>query len=194
MLIDVTCELLKTTQPAEITRALVARECGVDPSLIRYYFSNRSKLLLAAAQRLTERYGELLERAAARSDGTPVSLLCERIRALVDLIADYPYFHRLYTEEIMGSDDPDSRAIFRTVTQRGSNAYKSILKEGVRQGVLRDVDPTMLFTAIIGMSEFYGTGRPIITYSRRASEPELRTREAYVQFVCDMILNGIKKK
>jgi hypothetical protein len=45
------CELLTQLPPNPITRAEVARNMSVDPSLIRYYFRDRSMLLLAAVAR-----------------------------------------------------------------------------------------------------------------------------------------------
>lgn len=192
-LIDSTCELLRTTQPAEITRALVARETGVDPSLIRYYFSNRSMLLIAAGQRLTERYQQMVEAAVARSDGSPRSLLCERITALVDLIATYPYFHRLFVEEIMPSDIPEARAVFEAVTARGSSSYDAIVRAGVEEGIFREVDHTLLFTAIIGMSEFYTPGTRVMAQAsgRVSALPEPEMRAMYTRFICDIVMNGI---
>jgi TetR/AcrR family transcriptional regulator len=191
MLIDKTCELLKTTQPSEITRAMVARETGVDPSLIRYYFSNRSTLLTAAARRVSERYQEMLDAAAARSDGSARSQLSERIRALVELLATYPYFHRLFVEEIMGSDSEDARAVFEAITARGSTSYDAIIKNGVDSGAFRQVDTAMLFAAIIGMSEFFKPGTRVIEQARGHSVPEEDLRESYARFICDLVIDGI---
>jgi hypothetical protein len=39
---------MKTTPPAQITRLDIARAAGVDPALIRYYFGNKSALVVAA--------------------------------------------------------------------------------------------------------------------------------------------------
>jgi TetR/AcrR family transcriptional regulator len=195
MLIDVTCNLLKTTQPATITRALVARETGVDPSLIRYYFRNRSALLAAAARRITERYGEMMRAAEARSDGSPVSLLRERIGTLIDLLAAYPFFHRLLTEEIMPSQEPEAREMFSAVTERGTMSYDAILAAGIEQGVFDPaIDRTMLFTAVIGMSEFYMPGLRVMEEAEGRTRPETETRADYKDFVCNLILNGIVKR
>ncbi len=193
-LIDKACELLKTTQPAEITRAMVARETGVDPSLIRYYFSNRSALLAAAAKRITERYAVMLDEARARSDGSPESSLRERIRALVELMAEYPFFHRLFVEEIMGSDSEDARAVFEAVTARGATGYRAIVGAGVDSGAFREVDTTMLFAAIIGMAEFFKPGTKVIEEARGEAVPEAELRENYTHFICDLVLNGIAKR
>ena len=96
----------KTTQPALITRALVAREVGVDPSLIRYYFGNRAALLAAAAARLTELYGEMIEKpgpGSGRQPGKPSART--RPRALASTSwRRTPISTALLTEEIMPSN------------------------------------------------------------------------------------------
>ena len=46
------CELLRDFAPRDVTLLRVAQHAGVDRSLIRYYFKNRSSLLLAAARHL----------------------------------------------------------------------------------------------------------------------------------------------
>jgi TetR/AcrR family transcriptional regulator len=46
------CELLREFAPRDVTLLRVAQHAGVDRSLIRYYFKNRSSLLLAAARHL----------------------------------------------------------------------------------------------------------------------------------------------
>src|SRR5262245_5780132 len=47
-LIAATRELMKTKPPAQITRLDIARVAGVDPGLIRYYFGDKSELIVAA--------------------------------------------------------------------------------------------------------------------------------------------------
>src|SRR4051812_37632865 len=43
-------KLVKEHPPARVTISLIAREAGVDPALVRYYFGDRSNLLLAVAE------------------------------------------------------------------------------------------------------------------------------------------------
>src|SRR5512139_3953215 len=42
--------LIKEYPPARVTISLIAREAGVDPALVRYYFGDRANLLLAVAE------------------------------------------------------------------------------------------------------------------------------------------------
>ena len=41
--------LLKTLPPARVTISRIAQEAGVDPALVRYYFGDRTRLLMAVA-------------------------------------------------------------------------------------------------------------------------------------------------
>ena len=52
-LIDAASALLRTTPPARITRAAIARFAGVDPGLIRYYFGDRDGLFAEGVHRRT---------------------------------------------------------------------------------------------------------------------------------------------
>ena len=44
-LLETAKRLIKVLPPARVTISLIAREAGVDPALVRYYFGDRSKLL-----------------------------------------------------------------------------------------------------------------------------------------------------
>ncbi|MGH8327149.1 MAG: TetR/AcrR family transcriptional regulator, partial [Steroidobacteraceae bacterium] len=56
------CELLREVAPRELSLLRLARYAGVDRSLIRYYFKDRSSLLLASARHL---FGRFTSRLAA---------------------------------------------------------------------------------------------------------------------------------
>ena len=43
-------KLLEKVQPHEATISSIARSAGVDPALVRYYFSSREELLLAVIE------------------------------------------------------------------------------------------------------------------------------------------------
>jgi hypothetical protein len=59
------------------------------------------------------------------------------------------------------------------------------------QGVFREVDIPLLFTAIIGMAEFYVPGRRVIEEARGRQIPEAELRETYTHFIFDLVMKGI---
>ena len=192
--IDAACELLKTTPPSAITRALLARTTGVNPSLIRYYFKDRTAVLVAAAEKLSYEFEEVARKAIEASDGSPRSRLEARVSAHVDLCATYPYFNRLIVEELMYSDDVDGQEILSKSIQIGPEHYGDILKQGVEAGRYRLVDPDFLFSAVVALGAYI---RPVQELKRvtegRGFDPEA-TSAKYKKFICDLILYGISSR
>ena len=188
-LITATCELLKTVPPNEINGTVVARESGVDPSLLRYYFKDRSGLLVAAAERLTTEFGQRFEEAVTdqRTQSARDRLLT-RINALIELESAYPFFHRLILEEVMVSGRPEAQALITNLTNRGVAHYRAIIDDGVSEGLLRQVNPSMLFVAVVGLCEFLASAKKLLAISDPA-KPNLI--EDYKAFICRLVLDGV---
>jgi AcrR family transcriptional regulator len=161
-LITRTCDLLMQIPPNRITRAEVARHMNVDPSLIRYYFRDRSTLLLAAVARLTAELSRHIEEELARSDLTPESRLRARVSALLKLNVTYPFFHRLMIDELVTLNTPAAVRFVDQLTREGVAAYAEIIDTGVNDGAVRRINVPFLFLAVIGMCEFFINGMPIL--------------------------------
>ena len=81
-LIAATRKLMKVMPPGQITRLDIARAAGVDPALIRYYFGDKSKLIVAA---VLDAGAELRDRQRANfaKGGSPSERLTRRIGVLM---------------------------------------------------------------------------------------------------------------
>jgi AcrR family transcriptional regulator len=191
-LIDRTCELLMQLPPNRITRAEVARQMGVDPSLIRYYFRDRSLLLLAAVEKLTADFSRMREREMQHEDPGPEGRLRARVSALLKFEITYPFFHRLLIDEFVNLDSPGAARFMHELTTTALAGYGSILEAGAREGVLRRADSAFLFLAVIGMCEFFVNGMPILRIALGKSFDERALSERYREFICDLLLNGLK--
>jgi TetR/AcrR family transcriptional regulator len=193
-LITRTCEMLMQLPPNKITRAEVARHMNVDPSLIRYYFRDRATLLLAAVARLTAELSRLMEEELARSDLTPESRLRARVTALLKLNVTYPFFHRLMIDELVNLDAPAAVRFVEQLTREGVAGYAEIIDAGVKDGVFRRTNVPFLFLAVIGMCEFFVNGMPILRIVMGKDFDQRAISLRYREFICDMILNGLKAK
>ncbi|MFT4257633.1 MAG: TetR/AcrR family transcriptional regulator [Pseudoxanthomonas sp.] len=191
-LIEKTCELLKTLPPASVTRAEVARYANVDPSLIRYYFNDRSALLVAATERLAARFKRMIEETTRLCGEDPEGLLRGRVNALMDLIISYPFFHRLFVEELLAIGSPEGAKLFRDLALRGVAGYRTVIDQGVEKGVLRNVDAAYLSLAIIGMTEFFVGGTSVLKVVRGGKIDQAKAADEYREFVIDLILNGLR--
>jgi AcrR family transcriptional regulator len=192
-LIATACELLTRLPPSQVTRARVAEVVGVDPSLIRYYFRDRSTLLLAAFQRLTTDYLTMADDdSRVRHHATPEESLRARVVALLRLNFKYPYFHQLVIDEIATMDVAAAREQLQRLTDRGLAGYADILHEGVKDGSLRAVDNAMLFIAVIGMTQFFVSGQAIVKTAIGARAYDEKLMETYGNVICDVLLHGLQ--
>jgi AcrR family transcriptional regulator len=190
-IVDETCKLLAKLPPGKVTRAMVARAAGVDPSLIRYYFKNRSLLLLAAFKKLTDEYSGFLEEESAKYDATPRGQLCARVSALFRLNTTYPYYHDLIIEEIATMEEQEARDFLAELQRDRVGSYRAIVEAGIADGSFRDVDVNLLFMSIVGMCHFFTKGERILRQLQGGANVDDSTREAYHDLVCDVLLNGV---
>jgi TetR/AcrR family transcriptional regulator len=191
-LIDRTCELLTQMPPNRITRAEVARHMGVDPSLIRYYFRDRSMLLLAAMEKLTAEFSRMLERELAQAEHGPEGALRARISALQKFETTYPFFHRLLIDEFVNLNSPAAARFLQQLTAQAVAGYGAILDEGISQGVFRRTDGAFLFLAVIGVCEFFVNGMPILRIALGKNFDEKGLSDRYREFICNLLLNGLR--
>jgi AcrR family transcriptional regulator len=191
-LINRTCELLMQLPPNRITRAEVARRMGVDPSLIRYYFRDRSMLLLAAVEKLTDQFARIREAEQRRADPGPEGALCARVSALLKFEITYPFFHRLLLDELMHLNAPAASRFLQQLSANAIAGYGSILESGHKQGLFRRTDSALLFLAVIGMCEFFVNGMPIVRLALGKAFDERDLSARYRDFICDLLLHGLK--
>src|SRR6516162_2302080 len=101
-LIAATRKLMKAMPPAQITRLDIAHAAGVDPALIRYYFGDKSKLIVAAVLDAGAELRERQERAFAEETSVRERIR-RRIFVLLEMLYQDPSLHHLIIERIIHS-------------------------------------------------------------------------------------------
>ena len=188
------CELLREVTPGELSLLKLARYAGIDRSLIRYYFKDRSSLLLAAARHL---FGLLRARLAvveARRADDPESRMREMAVVLLRFQLEHPYFHRLMIDEVVNSSKSDAREFFRSFTARAVEEFRGMAAGTARRGVSRAFDGVFLYLAVIGMCEFFVTGRPILEVAFGEGFDPAEVSRQYEGFLRDYVVDGIRKR
>ena len=191
-LIAATCELLKTMPPSEVSGVKIARLCGADPSLIRYYFRDRLGLLTAAAEKLTTEFNPDLAVLAAGANFE--HQFRARLGRLLELDSANPFFHRLMLEELLGAHQKPARDLLDNLTKRGVAAYRAILDHrgpGVKPA---EVNVDMLFVAIVGICQSFHTSHTLyeLALGRKIGRAEFLAQ--YKVFVGDLLLNGVAQR
>lgn len=188
-LIAATRELMKSVPPGQITRLDIARAAGVDPALIRYYFGDKSALLVAA---VLQAGAELRERQArGYAEATSVrDKVRQRIFILLETLYRDPSLHHLIIERIIHSKSKAARQLRHDLVYRTCNELAAVIEEGVAAGEFRRVDPRHLFLATVGACSFPMAERALFAELMGGSTSEAALR-AYAGFVSDVFLDGL---
>jgi AcrR family transcriptional regulator len=189
MLIGAARELMKSTPPGQITRLDIARAAGVDPALVRYYFGDKSALLVAA---VLQAGSELRARQArGYAEGTsPRDKIRRRIFILLEALYQDPPLHHLIIERIIHSKSKPARQLRHDLVYRTCDELAAVIKEGVAAGEFRRVDHRHLFLATVGACSFPMAERALFAelMGGRTSEADLH---AYAEFVSEVFLDGL---
>lgn len=188
------CELLRDAAPREVTLLRVAEYANVDRSLIRYYFSNRASLLLAAARHLFAQLQNELTAVSASPPDNPEAQLRAQAGALLRFQIRHPYFHRLMIDEVVNSDEPDAQAFFKSFTSAGITHYRTMASSAARRAGISSVDGAFLYMALIGMCEFFVTGAPILKVAFGKDYDAEAVNRQYEKFITHYVVDGLRKR
>lgn len=183
-----TMELVQELPPARVTISLIAREAGVDPALIRYYFGDREKLLLAVVEKMIADAPR-----EADQDAEPIEMLEARIRTTSKFTRSTKHVHRLMVDELADSKSADIRRQQGEMNMRAVDAFAALLK---RDGgsELREINPLFLHVALVGLFDFFVSAQPVV----RNLVPDDTDMEVlgaeFENFIVDLLLNGIRKR
>jgi TetR/AcrR family transcriptional regulator len=179
---------LQELTPARVTISSIAREAGVDPALVRYYFGDREQLLLAVVDRILETVPQ-----DGGEDAGPVEALTARIRGALKFTRSAKNMHQLMIDELAANKSASVRERQAANNRAAVAKYAEIMeRDGGR--LLNQVNPLFLFIALVGIFDFFTSAEPVI----RNLQPEGADMEAlseeFEAFVIDLVLNGMLKR
>lgn len=180
--------LLKTIPPARVTIARIAQEAGVDPALVRYYFGDRTNLLMAVANRVTAKATHTEPRTLA-----PEAALIEHIRKTLGLVRTAPFMHRLMIEELTDSGTEETRSRTREMNAELVAFYDELLTADGGE-TLRPVDPLFLHLVILGASDFFVSADPVITSLAPPDACKTDLTARFNAFLVDLLMNGLRPR
>jgi len=114
--------------------------------------------------------------------------------ALLEFQIEHPYFHRLMIDEVVNSPKAEAQAFFRTFTLQGVQSFRDMAAATARRGGFRSHEGVFLYLAIIGVCEFFVTGRPILEVAFGATFNAADINRQYAQFLRDYVIDGIRKR
>ena len=181
--------LLEDLPPHRVTVVMIAREAGVDPAMVRYYFASREELFLAVTENI------VLTWVAGHPPpvAPPAERLSSYIAGMVDFARTTRSMQRLMIDECAEAKAPEVRRRVRELNEMAVRGYAQLFDSN-QPAPLESVDPLLAYIAIIGMSEFFVAAQPMIAplLPRKTSPDELAER--YKKFLIKMVLDGLRPR
>jgi AcrR family transcriptional regulator len=191
IILQKTIELLRTVPPEKLSLTLAAKHAGVHLTLIKYYFEDRTRLLVDVARHLTFEFGEYV-RISEQDLPSAIDRLRLRIDALVDFYFLNPYYHRLMLEIITDEKHALAGELIHLWISRTLEIYDGIIGNGVKDRQLRNVNVRFTYLAIMGLCEQFHLG--VRLFDRANIGPQEAPEKLAVQykkFLSDLVFEGI---
>ena len=180
---------LRTVPPEKLSLSVAARHAKVHLTLFKYYFQDRTRLLVDVARMLSKEIGDrVIEIEGANDAKSAPERLAIRIDAMVDFFLVNPFYHRLMVEIIDNETDPLATELINLWMSKTLDIYDNLIDAGVAEGTLRPIDPAFTFLAIMGLCEKILHAAKLV--GRGGEGPE-KAAARYKAFVIDMILKGV---
>jgi TetR/AcrR family transcriptional regulator len=181
--------LIETLHPHRVTIVMIAAKAGVDPALVRYYFSSREELFMAVAENLVTSWVA----AHPPAQAAPAEELATIIGQMVDFARSVRSMQRLMIDECA---EAKSAQVRRRALELNSLAVRSYARlfDQKQAEPLEPVDPLFAYVAVIGMSEFFAAAQSMIVplLPQKISADELVER--YKRFLVKMVLEGLRPR
>jgi AcrR family transcriptional regulator len=183
-------ELIGERGLAALTSKAIAERAGLRPTLVNYYFGDRDGLLQALIAEISGDMESSILRAAA-AEGTAEQKLEGVMEEMLKHFAEEPGSARLFFEQVVFADNQALDDFADRHGRSSNDALRSVLNQGVREGLFVDADIEMTVAAIGGICIFFGAATPLI---QRVMNIEPLTRESAPRLArraAALILHGL---
>jgi TetR/AcrR family transcriptional regulator len=153
-LVDAARALFTRRGFGEVSVREIAREAGVTPAMIAYYFGDKQGLYEAMLSSVFETLlGRVRELAAQSPTSTaPVEAF---IRVYVGTIQAQPWLPALMLREVIASDSAVRERFIERFAARAAALLPGLLSAEIAGGALRaDLDPKQAVLSLVGMCAF----------------------------------------
>ncbi len=182
-------KLLDTLPPHRVTNLQIAKKAGVDPALVRYYFSHRAELLLAVIEYILANWINTHPLPATNN----TDRLSVHIANMFDFSRRVRSMQRLMIDECAESEDPAIRKRVREMNAAIVRFYAEMLHPDADEERSSPV-PLFMHVAIIGLCEFYAAAQSMILPLAPARMGKEQLAEKYKEFIVSLMLDGLRSR
>ena len=161
-LLDVAVECFAHHGVVSSTLREIAREAGVNPALVHYYYGDKQQLLQAViSERVIPAFTEV--RTSTTQGGDDIAaLVAGFVRGMCETVERHPWLPALWVREVLCEGGALREVMFDTVAPQMPKMLAARFAEAQAAGKLNpELDPRLLVTSLIGLTLFPAAGAPI---------------------------------
>ena len=166
-LLDTALVLFAQHGIVETPLSAIAREAGVTPAMLHYYFKTRDQLLDVLIEERIQPRREAIGKTFDIRAGDPVTVITQLAERLMETATEQPWFPALWMREIFS----DNGVLRQRIQQRYGSLHQQSIMDCIAhwqaEGKLNaHFEPSLLFISIFGL-----TIMPLIASKAWQSDP-----------------------
>lgn len=185
-LLDIALNLFSRQGIANTSLNAIAKEAGVTPAMLHYYFNSREQLLDAMVE---ERFLPLRSKIGtifADNRDSPVIALTQMVKVLAELAEEYRWFAPLWMQEVIGEMPVLRTHLQARFCDEKYQATLATIKGWQQEGKLNnELAPELLFTTLLSLV--------LVPFSRMRNDERLNalSPDRIVRHALAVIGNGM---
>jgi len=166
-LLDTALQLFARQGIVETPLSAIAREAGVTPAMLHYYFKTRDQLLDVLIEERIQPRRIAIGKTFDVNAGDPVTVITQLTERLMKTATEHPWFPALWMREVLS----DNGVLRQRIQQRYGSLHQQSIIDCIAhwqaEGRLNpDFEPSLLFMSILGL-----TIMPLIAIKAWQSDP-----------------------
>jgi AcrR family transcriptional regulator len=152
-LLDTALALFAQHGIVETPLSAIAREAGVTPAMLHYYFKTRDQLLDVLIEERIQPRRIAIGKTFDPNAGDPVTVITRLVERMMETATEQPWFPALWLREIFS----DSGVLRQRIQQRYGSLHQQSIMECIThwqaEGKLNPhFEPSLLFISIFGLT------------------------------------------